>query len=222
MPADFWTDRKGQAIVALVVHGTGGTDSRATLQHGDGRGVSIHRLITKAGLIYAMVSDDHGANHAGAPTSLFTLNGKTYTGGLVNRATLGVELESLQRGRPDDYTEPQLAALGWQVADWRRQYGPLPILRHADLDPTRRRDPYQLSTQEIERWAALAVAQPLSAKRYRVRGTPVYQDQACKGIVALYLNPGAIVEVDKTYPESTAHLKTGAGFIKLDASVEAL
>lgn len=153
LPADFWTDRAGQKIVAIVVHGTGGTDSRSTLQHGDGRGVSIHRLISKSGKIYAMVDDARGANHAGASSSSFTLNGATYTGGRVNKVTLGIELENLQNGR-DPYPEPQLSALGWQIADWRRQYGPLPILRHADLDPTRRRDPYQLSTQEMERWAA--------------------------------------------------------------------
>jgi hypothetical protein len=44
----------------------------------------------------------------------------------------------------------------------------------------------------------------------------------CKGIVALYLTPGAIVEVDKEYPEGTAHLSTGVGFIRLDKSVEAV
>lgn len=153
LPADHWTDRNGQAIVAFVVHGTGGTDSRSTLQHGDGRGVSIHALINKAGLIYEMVPDNRGANHAGALTSSFTLNGHTYTGGAVNRATLGVELENLQDGR-DPYTDPQLAALGWWIAQKRARYGALPPLRHADLDPTRRRDPYQLSTQTIEQWAA--------------------------------------------------------------------
>jgi hypothetical protein len=224
LPADFWTDRAGQKIVAIVAHGTGGRDSRSTLQHGDGRGVSIHRLITKAGKIYAMVDDARGANHAGAPSSSFTLNGATYTGGRVNKATLGIELENLQDGR-DPYPESQLAALGWQIADWRRQHGPLPILRHADLDPTRRRDPYQLSTQEIERWVAKYTSPlmpPPTKKRYRVRGTPVYQQQQCTGPVALYLNPGAIVEVDTTYPDNTAHLATGAGFIRLDASVEPL
>ena len=57
LPADFWIDRAGQLIVAIVVHGTGGVDSRTTLQHGDGRGVSVHRLIAKTGLIYDMVAD---------------------------------------------------------------------------------------------------------------------------------------------------------------------
>jgi hypothetical protein len=157
LPADFWTDRAGQKIVAVIAHGTGGTDSRATLQHGDGRGVSIHRLITKAGKIYVMVDDKRGANHAGAPTSNFTLDGRIFVGGQVNRATLSFELENLQDGR-EAYPSFQLAAMGWQIADWRRQYGPLPILRHADLDPTRKRDPYKLSVQEMERWAAQYVS----------------------------------------------------------------
>jgi N-acetylmuramoyl-L-alanine amidase len=171
LPADFWTDRAGQEIVAIVVHGTGGTDSRHTLQHGDGRSVSIHRLITKPGKIYAMVDDARGANHAGAWSSSFTLNGTTYTGSRVNKATLGIELENLQDGR-DPYTDPQLAALGWQIADWRRQYGPLPILRHADLDPTRRRDPYQLSVNEMERWAAKYATPPDPFTRWGHIGKP--------------------------------------------------
>lgn len=63
---------------------------------------------------------------------------------------------------------------------------------------------------------------PPATTRYRVRGTPVFQQQQCTGPIALYLNPGAIVEVDKIYPEKTAHLATGAGFIRLDQSVEPL
>lgn len=217
LPADHWTDRAGQKIVAVVVHGTGGKDSRATLQRGDGRGVSIHALIMKQGLIYEMVPDARGANHAGAPTSSFTLNGRTYQAGQVNKATLGVELENLQDGR-DPYTDPQLAALGWWIAQKRDQHGPLPILRHADLDPTRRRDPYQLSTQEIERWASkYTPSPPPITKRYRVKRTMISQRLEGGPPYAGELAPGEKVVADKWYTTNggMVHLQDGRGFVLL-------
>lgn len=157
LPALYSSDRLGERPVAIIAHGTAGKDSREYLRTGGGRGVSIHSLIRKDGIIYRMVPDARGANHAGATTSSFTLNGRTYTGGLVNRATLGFELENLQDGR-DPYTEPQLLAMGRQIAEWRAQWGNLPVLRHGDLDPTRRRDPYQLSVEQMELWTLKAVA----------------------------------------------------------------
>lgn len=215
LPARYWTDRAGQQIVAIVVHGTGGVDSRNTLQFGDGRMVSIHALIMKPGVIYEMLPDSRGANHAGALTSSFTLNGQTYTGGRVNRATLGVELENLQDGR-DPYPEQQLQALGWWVAQKREKYGPLPILRHADLDPTRRRDPYQLSTQEIERYTALYTnppPPPPTAKRYRVKHRYITQRKEDNGAPYVReLVPGEELVVDKWYANNRVHFADGSGF----------
>lgn len=211
LPADFWTDRAGQKIVAVVIHGTGGTDSRGTLQHGDGRGVSIHRLITKTGKIYDMVPDARGANHAGAISSSFTLNGTTYTGGRVNKATLGIELENLQNGR-DPYPNPQLSALGWQIADWRAKHGPIPILRHADLDPTRRRDPYQLSTQNIERWAAKYTPQILHTVTAGPFGAIAQQDRRPDAPAAAYYPPHTPIVCDDL-TSNYWHTRDGAGFI---------
>jgi len=71
-------------------------------------------------------------------------------------------------------------------------------------------------------YTAAVSAPPAPPKAYKVLGVPVFEDQACAGRVAVYLPHGAIVGVDKVYPEGVAHLVTGAGFIKLDASVEAL
>jgi N-acetyl-anhydromuramyl-L-alanine amidase AmpD len=219
LPADYWTDRAGQAIVAIVAHGTGGRDSRDTLQHGDGRKVSVHVLITKAGQIYRIVTDERGANHAGAATSTFTLHGKTYTGAGVNRATLGFELENLQDGR-DPYPDAQLLAMGWQIDQWRAAHGALPILRHAELDPTRRRDPYQLSMNDMELWAAKAAQLPVPVvQHYTVRGLPVYQQQALTGPVVGYLATGEAIDVDMLYPNGAGHVSGGrlanAGFIDM-------
>lgn len=150
------TPRRGNPIVAIVAHGTVGTDSRAYLSRGgdlpDGsdRKVSIHVLIQKSGTIYRYVPDNLGANHAG-----FGVMPKPHQGINPNLVTLGFELENLQNGR-DPYTDEQLLAMGWQINQWRQLYGPLPILRHADIDPTRRSDTVGLSVSDMERWAVKA------------------------------------------------------------------
>lgn len=64
------------------------------------------------------------------------------------------------------------------------------------------------------------LAAPALPTAYRVLGTPVWQRQDCTGQVAMYLGPGVIEPVDTHYPDGTAHLASGAGFIKIDQSVE--
>ena len=120
----WWTDRAGQAIVAIVVHNTEGTDSRAYLARGgelpDGsdRKVSVYALIRKDGTLYRSVPDARGANHAGfgtMPPGLPQLN--------PNRCTLGIELENRSDGRSihDPYTDAQLLTLGWEINRIRAQ-----------------------------------------------------------------------------------------------------
>ena len=163
---NWWTDRAGQAIVAIVVHNTEGTDSRAYLARGgelpDGsdRKVSVHALIRKDGTLYRSVPDARGANHAGfgtMPPGLPQLN--------PNRCTLGIELENRSDGRSihDPYTDAQLLTLGWEINRIRAQYGPMPIFRHADLDPKRRRDTADLTIDEMEAWARKAALAPIPA-----------------------------------------------------------
>lgn len=167
-PANWQGDRDGLPILAIVAHGTVGTDSRAYLKRGgelpDGsdRKVSIHYLIGRDGTIYRMVDESRAANHAGFSTWTDPKTGLVYQGSRVNRATIGIELESLQRGTPDDYTPAQLDALGGLIADIRQRRGALPILRHADIDPTRRRDPVGLSVAQIEQYVTRATTGPLA------------------------------------------------------------
>jgi N-acetyl-anhydromuramyl-L-alanine amidase AmpD len=153
-----WSNSRGkQPIVAIVAHGTVGTDSRAYLSRGgdlpDGsdRKVSIHALIQKDGTIYRYVPDHLGANHAG-----FGTMPAPWQNIPVNQCTLGFELENLQNGK-DPYTDTQLLAMGWLINDWRRQHGALALLRHADIDPTRRADPVSLSVADMERWCVRAI-----------------------------------------------------------------
>ena len=163
-PANWQSSRGGYGILVIVVHGTVGTDSRRYLQRGgelrDGsdRKVSIHVLLDKAGRRWRMVDDARVANHAGYAT--LTIGGRTYSpqGRSVNVVSLGVELENLQNGR-DPYPDEQLLGLGHLINDWRGHYGPLPVVRHADIDPTRRSDPLNLSVSDIEGWCHAAADQ---------------------------------------------------------------
>lgn len=152
-------DRASAPVVAIVAHNTVGTDSRAYLSRGgdapDGsdRMVSIHSLIRKDGVLYRYVPDERGANHAGygkMPAGFPRLN--------PNRVTIGFELENASDGRAhvDPYTDPQLLTMGWEINRIRAKFGPLPIFRHADIDPDRRRDTAGLSIEQMEKWANAA------------------------------------------------------------------
>ena len=202
-PARWHSSRDGADIVALIAHGTGGTDSRRYLQRGgdlpDGsdRKVSIHSLVQKDGTIYRMVPDERAANHAGGVlkngvySSVLTIGGRTFRGAQVNRRTLGIELENLQTGL-DPYPDAQLLAMGWQINAWRGRYGPLPVTRHATIDPGRRSDPVGLTVATIELWAtrAAAAAQP---RRYRVKagaGANVRAGRSTSTKVLMVLGPG--------------------------------
>lgn len=198
----------------MVIHGTVGTNSLGWLTKNP-RSVSAHYLIPKDGdVIYRMVDEARGANHAGAATSRFHLNGQTYTGGRVNRATIGIELESLQTGR-NDYTDAQLLAMGWLINDVRDRHGPIPLLRHAGLDPTRKRDPINLPHDQLEKWANAAVlvfGSPALVRRYRaIACAPVFQDRRPDSPLALTVSAGTIEEMDDL-TGGWLHFESEAGF----------
>jgi N-acetyl-anhydromuramyl-L-alanine amidase AmpD len=218
LPYNWWTDRAGQPIVAIIAHGTVGTDSRAYLSRGgdapDGsdRKVSIHVLIQKPGSpIYRYVPDERGANHAGygtMPAPWAHIN--------PNKCTLGFELENLQDGK-DPYTYDQLMAMGWQINQWRAKHGPLPIYRHADIDPTRRSDTVGLTVAQIEEWCKKAAASN-GAGIYRVRHTQaVFEAPTPDAKVALndgaLVYAGATVDIDEIAHGGWAHLRNGVGFV---------
>jgi hypothetical protein len=217
------SDRGGHAVRLLVLHATAGSlqSSLSWLCNPSSR-VSTHYLISKTGRVLRLVSEDRAAWHAGRAD----WHGEK----AVNEISIGVELENTNSGR-DPYPQAQIDALTALVLDIKTRYPRIEITRHMDVARPvgRKTDPAGFP---FEQWRSgfrveaptmpPPVSPPPTPKRYRVLGVPVYQDRACKGIVALYLTPGAIVEVDKEYPEGTAHLSTGVGFIRLDMSVEAV
>lgn len=140
--------------------------------------------------------------------------------GACNAAHLGVENCGDFNARPPSPAQlTLLLAINRAILE-RWGMPPETVNVHNECMPGRTCPGKYLTGTQIR--AALNSAWPVPSRRYRIKGTPVFQDQVCKGVVALYLNPGTIVEVDKVYPEGTAHLATGAGFIRLDQSVEAV
>jgi N-acetylmuramoyl-L-alanine amidase len=133
------TRPRGQAgkIAAIVLHHTGGTDSRLWLS--GGHSVSIHKLFSKDGTIWKIVPERFRAWHAGqsewAGRSDF------------NDFSLGYEIENLGDGR-DPYTYEQYESVASSIAyDCSAYHIPdfwvvdhktiaLPRGRKTDPDPT--------------------------------------------------------------------------------------
>ncbi len=146
----------------IIIHHTGGTNSLKwlTTDSPPSNPVSVHRLISRTGTLYKLVSDDEEAWHAG----------RGYVGPLVgaakgqtnlNRCSLGIELENLGNGQ--EYPPEQIAMAVAQCVEWIGAYGPLMILGHSEVDG-RKHDPRGLSMD----WFRLRVFQMCIAQAAKV------------------------------------------------------
>lgn len=115
----------------IIIHATAGTNSLDWLSTTRGSGVSVHRLIDKAGQIYKILPDEKQCWGAGFASVGSTVN--------LNPYALQLELENLNDGK-DLYPFPQVLSCAKQVAEWYGLYGALPILSHAQTD-RRKSDP---------------------------------------------------------------------------------
>ncbi len=122
--------------VIIVIHATeqaSAQQSLDTLRTANSKGpVSAHYLIGDDGRIYQLVADGHRAWHAGG--------GRWGTITDLNSASIGIEIDNAV-GEP--YTEAQIASLLRLLEDLcARLYIPkTQVIGHADLAPTRKRDP---------------------------------------------------------------------------------
>ncbi|HRQ35389.1 MAG TPA: N-acetylmuramoyl-L-alanine amidase [Chiayiivirga sp.] len=122
--------------VIIVIHATE-QDSVArslhTLRTGNSGGpVSSHYLIGRDGDLYQLVADERRAWHAGG--------GRWGTITDLNSASIGIELDN---DASSDYPPAQIDALLRLLDDLCTRYS-IPrsqVIAHADLAPTRRRDP---------------------------------------------------------------------------------
>lgn len=163
LPSIHYSSRNGAPILAIVIHATAGTDSRAWLQQNPSS-VSAHCLIARNGTIYRMVDDAAAAHHCGY--SRIVIGGKTYdqtTRPGPNAITLGVELENLNDGK-QPYPEAQIAALGWLLSFWRTRFNSLPMFFHREIDQRGKTDPAGLS------WDRVRAAVPQPPAQHQVIG----------------------------------------------------
>lgn len=139
--------RTAEDIEFIIIHSTEGVDSRGWLTTDpNSKGASVHRLIRRLpGEHYKLVPDLVVANHAG-----FGTIGEygPYKPKNLNWVSLGVELE---RYGGQGYTEWQMSELVELVLEWHGLYGPLPILSHKVVDPTRRSDPVYFNWRNFRR-----------------------------------------------------------------------
>lgn len=125
--------------VIIVIHATeqgSAQQSLKTLRTANSKGpVSSHYLIGDDGRLYQLVADGDRAWHAGG--------GSWGTITDLNSVSIGIEIDN-EVGEP--YTEAQIVALLHLLDDLSTRLG-IPksqVIGHADLAPTRKRDPGSL------------------------------------------------------------------------------
>ena len=147
--------------VIIVIHATeqgSARQSLETLRTANSKGpVSSHYLVGDDGRIYQLVADGDRAWHAGG--------GSWGTITDLNSASIGIEIDN-QVGEP--YTEAQVAALLRLLDDLCTRLG-IPrtqVIGHADMAPTRKRDPgslfpwQRLADAGFGRWPQGELADP--------------------------------------------------------------
>ena len=138
-PLGQWVPSKNfdtRRPVIIVIHATeqqSAQQSLDTLRTANSKGpVSAHYLIGDDGRIYQLVADGHRAWHAGG--------GRWGTITDLNSASIGIEIDNAM-GEP--YTEAQVTSLLRLLEDLcaRLNIPKTQVIGHADLAPTRKRDP---------------------------------------------------------------------------------
>ena len=133
VPSPNFEARRPLIIVIHATEQASAQQSLDTLRSANGKGpVSAHYLIGDDGRLYQLVADADRAWHAGG--------GRWGTITDLNNASIGIEIDN-EVGEP--YTEVQIATLLHLLDDLTTRLG-IPktqVIGHADLAPTRKRDP---------------------------------------------------------------------------------
>lgn len=124
----------------IVLHHTGGTNSRKWLSTTSSPPVSCHRLIERDGTIVKIVPDFEVAFTQGpADIGPIPENGQN-----INQWALSIELENLGDGQ--DYPEAQLRSTACQMVEWWGAYGWMAPVHHQWIQANKN-DPY-----DFPRW----------------------------------------------------------------------
>lgn len=135
-PSDNFDDRKPRLI---ILHATEMDSAESALQvlksqNPSGR-VSAHYLIAEDGGIFQLVEDTKRAWHAGA--------GRWHQMNDINSVSIGIELDN---DGVEPFTDSQITALIILLTDLSQRYS-IPakgVIGHADMAPTRKKDPGKL------------------------------------------------------------------------------
>lgn len=153
---DFPADRQHMSSginnpLLIVIHHTGGSNSKLWLSRDSASNVSAQRLITKKGENIKLVPDENIANTQGygvlgpyAPCDydLYLPGEHIHVKHKINinHICLSMELENLGNGI-DPYPDIQLDMTARQCLEWQARYGfPAAIVSHAMID-SRKDDP---------------------------------------------------------------------------------
>ena len=173
--------RAGVAVDMLVLHYTGMPDAASALDRlCDPRSrVSAHYLVEEDGTVWRLVPEERRAWHAGA--------GEWAGDGDVNGRSIGIEL--VNPGHEHGYRpfpEAQMAALERVAvaAVERHAIPPCRVVGHADVAPTRKRDPGELfdwarlARGGVGVWPAVAAVPPRASLAPGDRGAAVVRMQS--------------------------------------------
>lgn len=158
VPSPNYDTRRPVIIVLHATEQESAQESLDTLRtRNSGGKVSAHYLIGEDGRLYQLVADADRAWHAGG--------GRWGAITDLNSASIGIELDN---DGVEPFTEPQLAALLVLLQDLceRLDIPKTQVIAHADLAPTRKRDPgarfpwKRLADAGFGRWPAEATIDP--------------------------------------------------------------
>jgi len=131
---------QSRTITAIIVHSTYNSSSDdkynidPVIKQFARYGVSSHYVIGRDGLIYRLVKEKDVAFHAGKSQ---LPNGQTG----LNSKSIGIELITSKEEAP---TEQQIKSLTNLVNDIKKRYKIEYILRHSDIAPNRKTDPWNI------------------------------------------------------------------------------
>lgn len=135
-----FSDRDGNVVSMVVVHGTGSMSDEGTLSWMEDRRsrVSYHYLIGLDGRLYRCVLESFKAWHAGRSA----WHGREIAGS-VNPIAIGVGLTN-DGSRP--YTSAQYDTLASLLSDVMTRYRipPSDVVGHNQVSPGRKTDPYDI------------------------------------------------------------------------------
>lgn len=130
-------NRNWAGIQAIVVHVQEGWNT-GTKQHFRVVKASSTVLIARDGLIERLVPEDKAPwtnGDVNRPDSQVRDLMNKY-GGDPNTWSLTIECEGFTGGLP--YSEEQYQSILWQIREWRRKYGPIPVLAHRQINSVTR------------------------------------------------------------------------------------